>query len=52
VTALEQLARGAWHRWGNYAKFTRCSVCGEQRYCRAARYAGPWLCLDCHDLRG
>ena len=52
MTALEQLARAVWHRWGNYAKFTRCSVCGEQRYCRAARYAGPWLCLDCHDLRG
>jgi hypothetical protein len=52
VTALEQLARATWHLWGNYAKCTFCSRCGQESYCRAKRQSGPWLCLDCHDLKG
>ena len=52
MTALEQVARRAWLGWGNYAKHTRCTGCGSFTYCRAKRYAGPWLCLDCHDQRG
>src|SRR5262252_1148947 len=52
VTALEQAARARWVGWGAYAKFTRCGECGGFLYCRARRYAGPWLCVDCHDQRG
>jgi len=52
VTALEQAARARWVGWGAYAKFTRCAECGGFLYCRARRYAGPWLCVDCHDQRG
>jgi len=37
--------------WAAYRKWTQCADCGERRYCGAKRQAGPWLCVDCHDLR-
>lgn len=52
MTTLEQLALGAWKRWGEYAKHTTCAGCRSFTYCRAKRHAGPWLCPSCHDLRG
>jgi hypothetical protein len=51
-TTLEAMALKAWRGWGSYAKATFCTACGELAYCRARRTAGPWLCCDCHDLRG
>jgi len=50
VTLAEQ-ARRAWASWAQYRKWTHCTRCGEQRHCGARRQAGPWLCVDCHDLR-
>jgi hypothetical protein len=49
VSALEQQARAAWHAWGGYVKHTFCAGCLRQRYCRARRQRGPYLCVDCWD---
>jgi hypothetical protein len=48
MSSLETQARLAWQRWGPYAKFTFCALCGLQRYCRGKRN-GRMLCLECWD---
>lgn len=48
----EEYARAMWHLWGSaWAKFTRCSGCGEQRHCRGRRHS-RLLCLECYDQGG
>lgn len=47
LNTLEFAARQAWRDWAVYQKWTYCTVCGELRYCGAARSRRRWLCLDC-----
>jgi hypothetical protein len=51
TTTLEQQARKGWASWGIYAKFSVCTDCGRFLYVRARRVSGPWLCLECWDIR-
>jgi hypothetical protein len=51
MNTLERLAREHFASWAAYRKFTRCWDCAEYRYCGAARRSGPFLCIDCLDLR-
>jgi hypothetical protein len=51
VNTLERAARARFEGWAVYRKFTRCDSCAWQRYCGAARKRGPFLCVDCFDLR-
>jgi len=51
MTALADAARMAWIIWGHWdAKYTICSCCNEDRYCRRTKQS-RWICLDCFDQR-
>jgi len=49
MSAIEQMARAEWRRWGDgYACFCACSACGEIKQCRGKKRA-HMLCLECWD---
>lgn len=49
MTTLEAAALRNWRGWAGYMKHTTCRQCKQERYCGAARQAGPWLCVGCFD---